>query len=273
MEERFLREAEADLARLGREPSHAGALAGLRAAFADVRAAAGVGPVGELARSAENLLGVQLDGWVPPTALAADLIRQAALGLFALDAGQRADLAERMDAVASGMGSLSLDSLPPRPQAPEPPLLTEREDGSLVSPGMFADVAPDDAAYAAGTVAFTPAQTVGDASLEPSTAAVEMVPPAIASTTVAPLPVAEPYVETSTTQEPTTQETIGAIVEAIQSAEENLGKHIGALVSIASGTDMVSAAVQQMAGELAQIAAEIKRQNQALAKWARDAGS
>ena len=257
---------EANLGRLTREPSNAGALNGLRAAFADARAEAGRGPVGELARSAENLLGAQLDGWVSPTTEAAELICQAARGLFALDAVQRTNLAERMDAVASGMSDLLLANLPPaRPQIPEPPMLTEREDGTMISPGMFADATPDVAAFDSSPLA----QIASRGHSEPPSGASQTSTPDVASTTLAPQPVAMPQAQQATGQDTS----IGAIVNAIQFAEEHLGRHIGALVTIASGTDEVSAAVQRTAGELAQTAAEIKRQHQALAQWVERTGS
>lgn len=263
MSDQFLREVEPHLARLARGPGNAGALADLRAAFAEARAEAGHGPAAELARSAENLLSAQLDGYVPPTEETAELVAEAARALFAPDPSGRADLAERMDAAASGIDTASLDALPqpPRTGRPEPPLLTEREDGVFVSPGMFADTLDnakrDDAPLGA------PPSAASAAAPAPAN---EAFGPPVASTTVAPQPVADAYPEPAAT--PDSSAGLAAIAGDINAATENLDRQISALVTIASGDDETSTVVQHTAGELAATAAEIKRHSRALAHWA-----
>lgn len=262
--ERFLADAAANLERLARGPGNAGALAGLRAVFAEARADAGPGPVAELARCAENLLSAQLEGHVSPTAEAAELVAQAARGLATLDAAARADLAERMDAVASGMSATALDPLPPQaPSRPEPPLLTEREDGVIVTPGMFGDPTP---------AAATAAQA-------------EPLPQPVASSTVPPQPLPEPGPEAVADAAPVAADADAgaeptptarraappaadaqAAIDGMAAALKNLERQIVALTTIASGDDAVSTAVQHTAGELAATAAELDRHNRTLAK-------
>ena len=264
MSDQFLLEVEPHLARLARGPGNAGALADLRAAFAEVRAEAGHGPAAELARSAENLLSAQLDGYVPPTEETAELVAEAARALFAPDPSGRADLAERLDAAASGIDTASLGALPqpPRTGRPEPPLLTEREDGVFVRPGMFADTLDnaqrDDAPRGAPSSAASAAAPAPDNE--------GFGPPPVASTTVAPQPVADAYPEPAAT--PDSSAGLAAIARDINAATENLDRQISALVTIASGDDETSTVVQHTAGELAATAAEIKRHNRALAHWA-----
>ena len=254
MSEEFLREVEADLGRLERSAGNAGALAGLRTAFAKARADAGPGPVAELARAAENLLAAQLDGYVSPSAETAGLAAQAAHGLFQLDHAARAELAERMDAVASGMDAAPLGELPPPSDTatPAPPMLTEREDGAVVRPGMFEDSRRDQDAPPAPHPGSTPQED-------------PLEPPLVASTTVAPQPVADAYPEQPA---PTNSEVAHAISRDIDTAVNTLDRHIAALVTIASGDDETSTAVQHAAGELAATSAEIKRHSRTLGAWA-----
>ena len=296
--ERFLADAEPDLARLARGPGNAGALAGLRAAFARARTEAGPGPAAELARAAENLLSAQLEGHVPPTAEAADLVDQAARGLAALSPADRADLAERMDAVASGLSTTTLDRLPPqRAGRPAPPLLTEREDGVQVTPGMFADQAAPPPKHATSTteredgVQVTPSM-FADQDVRPPAPATHIAeappqtdasPTPLASSTVPPQPLPEPGLEahTDAAAEPPRAERPAspapaeaqAIVAGVEAALKNLERQLVALTTIASGDDPVSAAVQHTAGELAATAAELERHKRALATWLDDAGA
>lgn len=252
-------EVERSLARLAQAPDDRGALAGLRDAFGAVRADPGAGPAAELARSAENLVCAQLDGVVTPSAETVALVARAARGLFNLDAEQRADLAERLDTVASGIS----DDPPPAnglaaPDATavaQPPLLTVLEDGTtLTAGGLSEQAANPPAAFRAGEPG------------APTSAAFGQAAP-VASTTVAPQLVPELYGEADAEAAMSPARDAAA---AIIAAAEQLDRHVGALVTIASGTDEVSAAVQQTAGEFARAAAEIKRHGEALAAWARD---
>lgn len=256
MSEQFLRDVEPHLARLARGPGNAGALADLRTAFAQARAEAGHGPAAELARSAENLLSAQLDGYVSPTGETAELVAEAARGLFALDASAGADLAERMDAAASGINTALLGGLPPPSGAakPEPPLLTEREDGVFVKVGMFA-ASEDDA---------------------PPAPIEAMATPPVASTTVAPpQPVGDAYPESTAAPDADAFDADGLrhIAEDFDADIEQLERHIKALVTIASGADETSTAVQHATGELAATAAAIKRHNRALREWTNRRGA
>ena len=255
-------DVQQNLARLGQAPGDVDALADMRDIFGAVRANTGTGPVAELARAAENLLCAQLDGVVAPSAEAADLVSQAAHGLFTLDAETRANLAEQLDAMASGINDAPPPSAPSAPApatspatAPTPPLLTIREDGTPVSPGMLASQGSENLTGTPDVP--TPAQATPHAD------------PA-ASTTVAPQPPPDAHGETNVDS---ATSPVGGIAAAIATAAEQLDRHIGALVTIASGTDEVSAAVQQTAGEFAKAAAEIRRQSEALAAWTRSAGT
>lgn len=261
MSEQFLRDVEPHLARLARGPGNAGALAGLRTAFAQARTETGHGPVAELARCAENLLSAQLEGYVSPTDETAELAAEAARGLFALDGSARADLAERMDAAASGINTALLGGLPAPSSTskPEPPLLTEREDGVFVKAGMFAEGVANDRPAPVST---------------PAPAAESDTPP-VASTTVAPQPIDDVYTEPSAgaarTKEPAAapdSEPLRHLARDIDADIEQLDRHINALVTIASGTDETSTAVQHASGELAATAAALKRHNRLLRQWA-----
>ena len=264
MSEQFLRDVEPHLARLARGPDNAGALAGLHTAFAQARAEAEHGPVAELARSAENLLSAQLEGYVSPTDETAELVAEAAHGLFASDDAARANLAERMDAAASGINTEPLDDLPPAASTgkPEPPLLTEREDGVLVKAGMFATGVDNDAP--------PPPLSILARTDDPVAA------PPVASTTVAPQPIDDAYAgeregPAPRTKEPTAApdaEALRHIAQDIGADLEQLDRHLAALVTIASGTDATSTAVQHTSGELAAIAAALKRHNRLLGQWA-----
>ena len=142
MIERFQQDAQADLDRLARNPGHAGALTNLCAAFAE--AAREPGASAQVAQAAENLLNAQLEGFVTPSSEAAELVAAAAQALADGETGTRADLVERLDAVASGMSGVDLDPLPPSDNdTPNPPVLTEREDGTFVNAGTFPEEPAD----------------------------------------------------------------------------------------------------------------------------------
>lgn len=142
MIERFHQDAQADLDRLARNPGHAGALTSLCAAFAE--AAREPGASAQVAQAAENLLNAQLEGFVTPSSEAAELVAAAAQALADGETGTRADLVERLDAVASGMSGVDLDPLPPSDNdTPNPPVLTEREDGTFVNAGTFPEELAD----------------------------------------------------------------------------------------------------------------------------------
>ena len=258
-------DVQRNLARLGQTPGDVDALSDMKDIFGAVRANTGTGPVAELARAAENLLCAQLDGVVTPSAETVDLVSQTAHGLFTLDTEQRANLAERLDAMASGIGDAAAPNAPTSTAPatspatpPAPPLLTIREDGTPVSPGMAVS---QETATVAGEP--TPAHATRQAD-------------SVASTTVAPQPLPEGSPlpgdsrETSADSAASPVDAI-AIATAIAAATEQLDRHVGALVAIASGTDEISVAVQQTAGELAKAAADIRRQSEALAAWARSA--
>ena len=249
-----------NLARLGQTPGDVDALSEMKDIFGAVRANTGTGPVAELARAAENLLCAQLDGVVTPSAEAVDLVSQTTHGLFTLDTEQRANLAERLDAMASGIGDAAAPNAPSSTAPatspatpPTPPLLTIREDGTPVSPGMAGSQGAADVP--------APAHATRQAD-------------SVASTTVAPQPLPEgsPLPEDSReTSADSAASPVDDIAATIATAAEQLDRHVGALVAIASGTDEISVAVQQTAGELAKATAEIRRQSEALAAWARSA--
>lgn len=88
-----------------------------------------------LLRAVENLLDGVLEGGVPDVERAMDLVAESAAALQAA-AGDRLDLIERLDLMSSGVVDVDLDSSAGS-SAAEPPLLTEREDGSRVELGHF----------------------------------------------------------------------------------------------------------------------------------------
>jgi len=91
-----------------------------------------------LLRAVENLLDSVLAGGVSPVEPAMELVAQSAAGLQARDGADRhLDLIERLDLMASGVADVDLDSYAPALSAVEPPVLTERDDGSRVELGRF----------------------------------------------------------------------------------------------------------------------------------------
>ncbi len=98
-----------------------------------------------LLRAVENLLDGVLRGRVSAVEQAMEFVESAA-GLLAARDGthtstgmsdHRLDLIERLDLMASGVMDVDADSFAPPSPAAEPPLLTEREDGSRVELGRF----------------------------------------------------------------------------------------------------------------------------------------
>ena len=138
------------------KPDDGGALAGVRASMlashanaiqAEAGGETGREPLRELARSVCNLLDRVREGRVDPNAAVVDAVAGAA-GLLAdptASANDAAvgDLAERLDAYASGLTDLEFEDSrgPGEPASNEPPLLTVRHDGVRVTPGSF-DTAP-----------------------------------------------------------------------------------------------------------------------------------
>ena len=105
-----------------------------------------------LLRAVENLLDGVLEGSVPDIEQAMELVAESAAELHAVRVGtgavsqrppgDRLDLTERLDLMASGVIDVDLDSSARSPAegsslAAEPPLLTQREDGSRVELGRF----------------------------------------------------------------------------------------------------------------------------------------
>ena len=103
-----------------------------------------------LLRAVENLLDGVLEGSVPDIEQAMKLVAESAADLQAVrdgkgaprPPGDRLDLIERLDLMASGLIDVDLGSSARTPvespsSAAEPPLLTEREDGSRVELGRF----------------------------------------------------------------------------------------------------------------------------------------
>ena len=125
------------------DPGDPGTLAGTRAAFLVLQLDAILAPaerVGELARSVSNLLDRIGEGTVEPNGAVVDAVSEAVDRLPYLpdDApGAADDLLERIDAYASGMTDMEFDSTQATEGADEPPLLTVRDDGVSVTPGMF----------------------------------------------------------------------------------------------------------------------------------------
>ena len=99
-----------------------------------------------LLRAVENLLDGVLRGGVSDVEGAMELVAESAAELQATP-GDRLDLVERLDLMASGVTDANLEEFAPSfkrgwsdpspSPAAEPPLLTEREDGSRVELGRF----------------------------------------------------------------------------------------------------------------------------------------
>ena len=92
-----------------------------------------------LLQAVEHLLAGVLAGTVSPVEPAMALVAESAAALQAGGGGsdRHLDLIERLDLMASGVTDVDLDSFAPASSAAEPPVLTEREDGSRVELGRF----------------------------------------------------------------------------------------------------------------------------------------
>lgn len=145
------------------DPTDADIIAGLRAEFLVLQAISGHSPVkavDQLARSVANLLDRLHDGTVDPTPEAVSLVAEAVSHLPGIDDQVESDVAvpsvslvERIDAFASGLAGVPIDTDPPAAGNPgDPPLLTVRHDGVRVSPGSF-DSSPSSTAPAAAVPA------------------------------------------------------------------------------------------------------------------------
>ena len=111
------------------------------------------GEIAALARSIENLLSGMLEGTVADLARAMELVAEACSALRLATPGRTSagepalhlederlvDLVERLDACSSGMPDVVLDELPGTSAANQPPVLTEREDGTRVTLARFDD--------------------------------------------------------------------------------------------------------------------------------------
>ena len=106
-----------------------------------------------LLRAVENLLDGVLAGSVSPVEPAMELVAESAAGLGAGGGPDRhLDLIERLDLMASGVADVDLDRCAPPLSTVEPPVLTERADGSRVELGRFDEPS-------AGTLETTGAET------------------------------------------------------------------------------------------------------------------
>lgn len=91
-----------------------------------------------LLRAVEHLLDGVLAGTVSPVEPAMELVAESAVGLRTAGGSDRhLDLIERLDLMASGVTDVDLASFAPVSSAAQPPVLTEREDGSRVELGRF----------------------------------------------------------------------------------------------------------------------------------------
>ena len=92
-----------------------------------------------LLQAVEHLLDGVLTGTVSQVEPAMELVAESAAGLQAAGGGsdRHLDLIERLDLMASGVTDADVDSLAPASSSAEPPVLTEREDGSRVELGRF----------------------------------------------------------------------------------------------------------------------------------------
>ena len=111
------------------------------------------GDIAALARSIENLLSGVLEGTVADLARAMELVAEACSALRLATPGRSSacepgwhvedervvDLVERLDAFSSGIPDVVLGELPSASAANEPPVLTEREDGTRVTLARFDD--------------------------------------------------------------------------------------------------------------------------------------
>lgn len=96
-----------------------------------------------LLQAVENLLVGVLTGTVSSVEPAMELVAASAVGLESAGGSDRhLDLIERLDLMASGVIDVDLGSFVPASSSAEPPVLTEREDGSRVELGHFDERLP-----------------------------------------------------------------------------------------------------------------------------------
>ncbi len=213
------------LARLASEPADAQALQLLRATFAIASAP----PLEELAGAAVHLVDRIVAGSVAAGTSTTALLSDAYASLGDPEQTDRLALVERLDACASGLDSVPpAEDGPPASHAPALPLLTVREDGATVLPGMFAPAAAMDRAAPLPAV---------------SAAALGMV-------------ATHRQVEASRTIGD-----VGDIAGALETACLRLAAQVGTLELLA-GKDL-----QRLVNELAATSAAIDGQRRALAAW------
>lgn len=117
-----------------------------------------------LLRALEHLLDGVLADNVPDAAQAMGIVAESVRGLQADRDGSpaqsvaehRLDLIERIDLMASGVVDVDLDSSASASSSAEPPLLTEREDGSRVELGRFDEPSATEAGSAPETTGEEP---------------------------------------------------------------------------------------------------------------------
>ena len=230
MDGAFTEELEPWLACLVHDPSDAVALAQLHGAFETLLA--GTDEAGQLPRAIEHLLQGLVAGTVAPNMAAVELLVDACSALTGADTDRELQLIERLDAFASGLGDVPMDLEPAPARAPEPPLLTVREDGSRIVPGAF-----DTESTATGQVE--------EASLDP--------------------PPTPPQPENGVHDEPAppaqTPTTAAEIVAALEPAVDRLGTQIGTLELLA-GPDL-----ERLANDLSSNVAEVAQLKDALVAW------
>lgn len=137
MEASLLARVRPSLSRLAGDPADVPALAALRAAFATCLASPDR-EVAQLGRSAVYLLERLADGTVTANDDSTALLDDACSALAEDASTDCLELAERLDAFASGLGAIPADAASSaKADHQEPPLLTVREDGTTVTPGAF----------------------------------------------------------------------------------------------------------------------------------------
>ena len=120
--------------RVGANPSDLTALEELRVIVGEADIDPGLAP------AIENLVDRLLDGTIAPDAKISTLVAEACMAASDASPASLDDLIERLDLAASGMADVLLDAPGGSRVAPtvnEPPLLTVRHDGTLVTPGSF----------------------------------------------------------------------------------------------------------------------------------------
>ena len=228
------------LASLVRDPNDAIALAQVQAAFDTLLAASSAGEIDQLPRAIQNLLRRLTDGTIAPNMAAAKLLAAEACSTSTdVDSDDALQLIERLDAFASGLGDVPVDSEPVPRRRSEPPLLTMREDGSRVLPGTF-DATPSVASAASLVDESLPLEV---ALAAPSTTEHTAVEHTVVEHTVA-------------------EHTVAEIVAALELAADRLGAQVGTLELLA-GPEL-----RRLADDLSISATEIAQLKDALAECA-----